>query len=211
MKYLAEFIYDGIAYRLFDNLYAVSQCGKVLRNMRPVTLKPRNDGYVTAGRRRLLHRVVATCWLERPEGANHVHHINGDKADNRAENLAWLTPKQHIADHHSHTAGVYERTPEIRQKLRDFRTGLKTSEETKQKQREASIRAGCKPPARPVGYKVPPEIVEKTRLKLMQPCTVLGIEYPSFLDASIATGIKRGTIRKRCISKNFPEYFLRNK
>jgi hypothetical protein len=140
-----------------------------------------------------------------------VHHINGDKADNRASNLFWLTPKQHLADHHSHTAGVYERTPEVRQKLRDFRTGLKTSEETKQKQRLASIAAGCKPPTRPIGFKADRAVVEKIRQKLMQPCSVLGVDYPSFLDASIATGINKGTIRKRCISKNFPEYLLRNK
>jgi hypothetical protein len=35
---------------------------------------------------------------------------------------------------------------------------------------------------------------------------VLGVEYRSFATASEATGVHRFTVRKRCLSKNFPDY-----
>jgi hypothetical protein len=35
---------------------------------------------------------------------------------------------------------------------------------------------------------------------------VFGVEYRSFAEAAKATGIHRFTIRKRCLSENFPDY-----
>jgi hypothetical protein len=37
-------------------------------------------------------------------------------------------------------------------------------------------------------------------------CNVFGVEYRSFAEAAEATGIHRFTIRKRCLSENFPDY-----
>lgn len=51
------------------------------------------DGYV------LEHRyVLHQAGVDIPEGC-HVHHVNGDKADDRIENLAVVTPKQHTRIH----------------------------------------------------------------------------------------------------------------
>ena len=84
---MISFEMDGIKYRFYNHLFAVSRCGKVLRKLSPYT--PRNyreDGYLVLGRQILMHRAIATCWIENPNNANHVHHINGIKSDNRADN-----------------------------------------------------------------------------------------------------------------------------
>jgi len=199
------YIFDGIEYRFFNHLFAVSKCGKILRKLQPHSPKKRRDGYIEVGRHLLLHRVVATCWLPKPEKANHVHHINNDKSDNRAENLEWVTPKIHMAERHAGMNGHYERTAETRDKLRQYRLGKVTSEETKAKQRAALL--GRKRPFIP---RAPHTQEWKDRMSESHhknaACEVFGIIYRSFSEAARATRIHRVTLRKRCLSKNFPDY-----
>jgi len=176
---------DNIEYRFFDHLYAVSKCGKVLRNLKPYTPTLRGDGYLCLGRQRLMHRVVATCWLDGSHKSKHVHHINGDKSDNRSENLEWVTPKVHFGDRHDGACGKYIRTVETRNKMRDIRTGTKDSEEIRNK--KASILAVVGP---------------------KRQCIYQDTIYPSVAAAAKVVGIPPSTFRLRCNSKNYPEYKL---
>jgi hypothetical protein len=196
---------DGIEYRFFDHLYAVSRCGKVLRKLQPYTPNIHNMGYLTLGRQRLMHRVVAACWLDTFDPRKHIHHINGNKTDNRVENLECLTAKKHHGERHADLHGHFSRTPETREKIRQARLGSVTSEETKAKQRAALL--GRK---RPYFKRAAHSDESKQTRSLQHPrntgCSVLGIEYRSFAEAALATGIHRFTVRKRCLSENFPDF-----
>lgn len=64
-------------------------------------------GYVRVaiggGRWRYEHRVVAEATLGRPlTSRQQVHHLNGDKADNRPENLVVLGIREHALLHVEH-------------------------------------------------------------------------------------------------------------
>lgn len=178
-------IVDNIEYRFYDHLYAVSSCGKVLRALTPYTPSDnRKDGYLSLGRKRLMHRVVAICWLENPENKKHVHHINGNKKDNRAINLQWLTPKEHIGNHHNH-GGTYKRTPETIEKLRKYATGRKYSDEANAKKQ------------------ITLDLHRKT-----QKCKFNGEIFNSLSDGAKAANMRYESFRVRCRSKNFPNYEL---
>lgn len=225
--------YENEEYRVFNNLYAVSKSGKVLRNFTPAELRIK-DGYFFAGAYRV-HRMIAECWVEGFVSKNHVHHINEDRLDNRVENLMLTSPETHILNHpetlaallKSHT-GIHK-SEETKEKLRVANTGKKRSEETKEKIRlartgktlsaehKAKIAAGAKK------HFSNPENLEKYRASLKtrkhhphtillaqaaqrRSCEIDGTVYESMDYASRVTGIKSGTIRRRIFSKNFATY-----
>lgn len=204
---MLSYLLDGVEYRPYNHLYSVSSCGKFLRKLIPYEPKLRPDGYLSVGHQLLAHRIVAAVWCDKPEGADHVHHINHNKADNRAENLEWVSPKEHFNEFHE-DHGKHTMSEAGKAKLRSLRLGSKTSEETKQKQREASLRLGLKPPAPAKGYKHK----EGSKIKMSEnspnalPCVIFGVVYPSVKVASEKLGMKRLTVRKRILSPNFTEY-----
>lgn len=89
----------------YEGIYSVSRIGQVRRDMRfagtnakLLKLSLGTDGYEyvrlsKGGVQRYfsIHRLVALCFLgECPKGCN-VNHKNGDKTDNRLENLEYVT------------------------------------------------------------------------------------------------------------------------
>jgi hypothetical protein len=88
--------------------FKVSSFGRVT-GQRVEVLKPSSDkdGYTRVSLNKKyvkIHRLVALAFLPNPLNKPTINHINGDKADNRVENLEWHT-RQEQARHRCSVLG----------------------------------------------------------------------------------------------------------
>lgn len=88
--------------------YEVSDLGAVRRAQAEIRCRAQHNGYLRVtlsdepnGRRQtyMVHRLVAAAFHGIAPSARHqVDHRNGNKTDNRAANLQWVTPRQNRRD-----------------------------------------------------------------------------------------------------------------
>lgn len=83
------------------NNYSISNLGNVRNDKTGRILKPyiKPSGYkqVQLGRKTIpqyIHRLVAIAFIPNIENKPQVNHINGNKGDNRVENLEWVTASE---------------------------------------------------------------------------------------------------------------------
>lgn len=91
----------------FEDSYAISNFGTVLNIKSGRILKPySNDrGYRFVSlfrdnkcKKVSVHRLVASAFVPNPNGKKQVNHIDHDKANNKCNNLEWVTPQENT-DH----------------------------------------------------------------------------------------------------------------
>lgn len=76
--------------------YFVTPEGFVFHGENQIKAGKSSNGYMTVclpsiGGSKTVHRIVAETFIPNPDRKPCVNHINGDKSDNRVENLEWVT------------------------------------------------------------------------------------------------------------------------
>lgn len=131
----------------FEGLYQVSSLGRIRRNGKFKTLRPDRRGYLTVWlcknsvqKNHKVHRLVASVFIPNPESKRTVNHIDGNKQNNRVENLEWATHSENIT--HANSTGL--RTVTDAQRKAASMNGKKTCDQNRPRKAVFCIKDGIR-------------------------------------------------------------------
>jgi len=92
-------------FKKINERYEVSNLGVVrlieTQELVPICTQSKGYSQVWIGDKvATVHRLVASLFIPNPDGKPQVDHINGDKTDNRVENLRWVTNRENAVYYH---------------------------------------------------------------------------------------------------------------
>lgn len=99
----------------------------------------------------LIHRLVAQAFLPNPSNKLYVNHIDGNKCNNRVDNLEWVTPSENL--HHAYSTKL--RTPTRGERNRQCKLTTKDIEWIKTHVIKGDKEFGCKALAKKFGVTEP--------------------------------------------------------
>lgn len=126
----------------YNGLYKISNYGSLIsyRKGTPTILKCHitKKGYLRASfhirpkqKSFFVHRLVANAFIPNKNNYTEINHINGNKLDNRVENLEWCSSKYN--SWHKYNILEYKVSDRTKNKISLSRTGIKLSEEIRNK------------------------------------------------------------------------------
>ena len=112
----------------YEGLYKVSDCGRIKSLKKKVGFYFRKEiilcnckqqrGYLAVNlskngkaKRFLVHRLVATAFIDNPKKLKQINHIDGNKNNNSINNLEWCTASENIS--HAFKLGLNHQRPPI--------------------------------------------------------------------------------------------------
>ncbi len=116
-------------YRKYDlSDYEVTRDGRVFNkhNNHEVKPQPNDKGYLrfwVGGKFKFVHKVVAERYVPNPDNKPQINHKDGNKLNNSADNLEWVTNKEnrkHALQNGLHTCGEKCSWAKLTQKDVDF-------------------------------------------------------------------------------------------
>lgn len=127
--------------------YEVSTLGRIKNKEKILKAYKTNNGYLhiflsNKGKQKqfLVHRLVANTFLENPNKLKEVNHIDGNKQNNKVENLEWCTRKQNV--HHFFNSNARKSTKQKRVSQYDLKGNkIESYKSIRQASRKANIDA----------------------------------------------------------------------